>query len=43
MFASNRTRTSDAERDTRAVSGDYIDIYDLTRAEDDEATVPVYD
>ncbi|WP_375406161.1 type I restriction endonuclease subunit R [uncultured Amnibacterium sp.] len=36
------TPISFAERDTRAVFGDYIDIYDLTRAVVDGATVPVY-
>jgi type I restriction enzyme R subunit len=30
------------DRNTRDVFGDYIDIYDLTRAVDDGATVPVY-
>jgi type I restriction enzyme R subunit len=30
------------DRNTREVFGDYIDIYDLTRAVDDGATVPVY-
>lgn len=30
------------DKDTRAVFGDYIDIYDLTRAVADGATVPVY-
>ncbi|SFA84217.1 type I restriction enzyme, R subunit [Amycolatopsis marina] len=29
-------------KDTRKVFGDYIDIYDLSRAVDDGATVPVY-
>ncbi|MDR2723144.1 MAG: type I restriction endonuclease subunit R, partial [Cellulomonadaceae bacterium] len=31
-----------ADRDTRAVFGDTIDTYDLTRAVEDGATVPVY-
>lgn len=35
------TPISTAERNTRLVFGDYIDIYDLTRAVDDGATVPV--
>ena len=30
------------DRNTQAVFGDYIDIYDLTRAVEDGATVPVY-
>src|SRR5690606_21239111 len=30
------------DRNTREVFGDYIDIYDLTRAVEDGATVPVY-
>ena len=42
MIAFTGTPVSDAERNTQAVFGDYIDIYDLTRAVDDEATVPVY-
>ena len=31
-----------ADRDTRVVFGDYIDIYDVGRAIDDGATVPIY-
>lgn len=42
LIAFTGTPISFAERDTRAVFGDYIDIYDLTRAVDDGATVPVY-
>ena len=30
------------DRDTRAVFGDYIDIYDIQRAVEDRATVPIY-
>ncbi|MGH9131250.1 MAG: type I restriction endonuclease subunit R [Acidimicrobiales bacterium] len=30
------------DRDTRAIFGEYIDIYDLTQAVEDEATVRVY-
>jgi type I restriction enzyme R subunit len=30
------------DRDTRAVFGDYIDRYDIRRAVEDEATVPIY-
>jgi type I restriction enzyme R subunit len=30
------------DRDTRAVFGDYIDVYDVQRAVDDGATVPIY-
>ncbi len=30
------------DKNTRAVFGDYIDIYDIQRAVDDEATVPIY-
>lgn len=30
------------DRDTRAVFGDYIDIYDMRRAIEDGATVPIY-
>ncbi|WP_288873385.1 type I restriction endonuclease subunit R [uncultured Microbacterium sp.] len=42
LIAFTGTPISFAERDTRAVFGDYIDIYDLTRAVADGATVPVY-
>lgn len=42
MIAFTGTPVSQADRNTQAVFGDYIDIYDLTRAVDDEATVPVY-
>ncbi len=42
LIAFTGTPISFAERDTRAVFGDYIDIYDLTRAVDDGATVPVF-
>jgi type I restriction enzyme R subunit len=31
-----------ADKDTRAIFGDYIDVYDLTQAVEDEATVRVY-
>ena len=31
-----------ADKDTRAIFGDYIDVYDLTQAVEDEATVKVY-
>ncbi|MGV9192757.1 type I restriction endonuclease subunit R [Microbacterium sp. MC2] len=42
LIAFTGTPISFAERDTRAVFGDYIDVYDLTRAVADGATVPVY-
>lgn len=44
MIAFTGTPLSQGEKgkDTRQVFGDYIDIYDLTRAVDDGATVPVY-
>ena len=42
LIAFTGTPISLAERNTRAVFGDYIDIYDLSRAVDDGATVPVY-
>ncbi|WP_234402128.1 type I restriction endonuclease subunit R, partial [Thermobifida halotolerans] len=42
LIAFTGTPVSKAEADTRAVFGDYIDIYDLKRAVDDEATVRVY-
>jgi len=31
-----------ADKDTRAIFGEYIDVYDLTQDVEDEATVPVY-
>lgn len=30
------------DRDTRTVFGDYIDVYDIRRAVEDKATVPIY-
>ncbi len=42
MIAFTGTPISAVDRDTRKVFGDYIDVYDLTRAVDDGATVPVY-
>ncbi|MDQ0540925.1 type I restriction enzyme R subunit [Curtobacterium flaccumfaciens] len=42
LIAFTGTPISFAERDTRAVFGDYIDVYDLSRAVEDGATVPVY-
>jgi type I restriction enzyme R subunit len=42
MIAFTGTPISETERDTRQVFGDYIDIYDLSRAVHDGATVPVY-
>lgn len=31
-----------SDKNTRAVFGEYIDIYDITRAVEDKATVPIY-
>ena len=42
LIAFTGTPISFEDRNTRDVFGDYIDIYDLTRAVDDGATVPVY-
>ncbi|MGH3622176.1 MAG: type I restriction endonuclease subunit R, partial [Sciscionella sp.] len=42
FIAFTGTPISRTEANTTAVFGDYIDIYDLTRAVDDGATVPVY-
>jgi type I restriction enzyme R subunit len=39
-FTGTPIETKDA--DTRAIFGDYIDIYDVRRAVDDGATVPIY-
>jgi len=36
------TPVSAEDRDTRAVFGDYIHIYDMQQARDDGATVPIY-
>jgi type I restriction enzyme R subunit len=42
LIAFTGTPISFEDRNTREVFGDYIDIYDLTRAVDDGATVPVF-
>ena len=42
LIAFTGTPISFADRNTREVFGDYIDVYDLTRAVEDGATVPVY-
>jgi len=42
LIAFTGTPISFADRNTQAVFGDYIDIYDLTRAVEDGATVPVF-
>lgn len=42
LIAFTGTPIREADRDTRAVFGDDIDVYDLRRAVDDNATVPVY-
>lgn len=36
------TPVSDKDRDTQEVFGDYIDVYDMTQAVEDGATMPVY-
>ncbi len=36
------TPISQGERDTRAVFGDYVSIYDIQDAVDDNSTVPIY-
>lgn len=36
------TPIESADRDTRAVFGDYVSIYDIQRAVEDGATVPIY-
>jgi len=41
LIAFTGTPLSTTDRDTREVFGDYIDVYDLTRAVEDGATVPV--
>ena len=42
FIAFTGTPISFTERDTRATFGDYVDVYDLSRAVADGATVPVY-
>ncbi|AKK04288.1 type I restriction endonuclease subunit R [Corynebacterium epidermidicanis] len=42
MIAFTGTPIAEYDRDTRQVFGDEIDVYDLKRAVDDGATVPVY-
>lgn len=42
LIAFTGTPISFDDRNTQEVFGDYIDVYDLTRAVDDGATVPVY-
>ena len=42
MIAFTGTPIAAADRNTRDVFGDYIDVYDLTRAVEDGATVPVF-
>jgi len=42
LIAFTGTPIARADHDTRAVFGDVIDVYDLTRAVKDGATVPVY-
>ena len=42
LIAFTGTPISFADRNTRTTFGDYIDVYDLTRAVKDGATVPVY-
>lgn len=36
------TPISDKDRDTQEVFGDYIDVYDMTQAVNDDATKPIY-
>ncbi|MFE6551717.1 type I restriction endonuclease subunit R [Streptomyces sp. NPDC057746] len=42
LLAFTGTPISEADRNTREVFGDYVDIYDLKRAADDGATVKVF-
>ena len=42
FFAFTGTPVAEADRDTRQVFGDEIDIYDMVQANDDGATVPIY-
>ena len=36
------TPIASKDKDTRAVFGDYVDIYDIEQAVKDKATVPIY-
>ena len=42
FLAFTGTPISEDDRDTRAVFGDYVSIYDIEQAVDDGATVPIY-
>ena len=42
FLAFTGTPVSEADKDTRAVFGNYISIYDIKQAVDDGATVPIY-
>ena len=42
FFAFTGTPVAEADRDTRQVFGDEIDIYDMVQANEDGATVPIY-
>lgn len=42
FIAFTGTPISQGDRDTRAVFGDYIDIYDMEQAQKDRATVPIF-
>lgn len=42
FFAFTGTPVAEADRDTRQVFGDEIDVYDMVQANEDGATVPIY-
>ncbi|HMY74931.1 MAG TPA: type I restriction endonuclease subunit R, partial [Blastocatellia bacterium] len=42
FIAFTGTPVSADDRDTRGVFGDYIDVYDMEQAQQDQATVPIY-
>jgi type I restriction enzyme R subunit len=42
FIAFTGTPISQGDRDTRAVFGEYVDIYDMEQAQRDHATVPIY-
>lgn len=42
FLAFTGTPISSKDKDTRAVFGDYVDIYDMEQAQHDGATVPIY-
>ena len=42
FIAFTGTPVAEADRDTRLVFGDEIDVYDMAQSNEDGATVPIY-